>query len=491
MILSRETDIGYLDEFVSKKGSGLIFVRGRRRVGKSWLLKEFANKHRRQRIFCFSGRLDERTKRGALKRMVMEWEAFSNKSNISCLRSELIDWKNIFDDMHRYALEQSTALVIIFDEIQWISSSQSGFIGALKEAWIDWEHCGRIKVIVCGSSQRFFSQMTGGEERILRGIVTSGDLWVEPFSVSMIHRHWFPKWKPQEVLLCQMMTGGIPYYLQQIDQSSSFIHAINDTFFCRDTIFFREAQELLQLDFNENGCRSATDLMSVLGEGGATEAQIVERSGMARQTVSDMLKKLKRYMLIDEVLPISRQAKVKTQREVKYALSDSFLDFFFKVIAPRRESILANRKGLLFARILESKNSYYISGYTGTAFERLVRRRILEFSKSPGGIHKTLGLRDFQFTAKPMWTPPNGQMQSSQIDIVVSSQSDRILRIIECKWSNKQSVDHINQVLAKNIKLLPHQERQNFLCVAYEPTHEFIRQANAKDVRVIQLADLL
>ena len=56
----------------------------------------------------------------------------------------------------------------MFDEIHWIAKRNSGFVSKVKRAWLSWEKAGNIKVIICGSSNRFFDDKTGTASSILR-----------------------------------------------------------------------------------------------------------------------------------------------------------------------------------------------------------------------------------------------------------------------------------------------------------------------------------
>ena len=132
----RTRELQLLSDFAESKKSEFMYVRGRRRVGKSWLLNEFS-KQRKNR-FLFSG-LPDSTSKLTMKAFVNKWLEFSNDPFLSEIKASVLDWNRIFTSLTDYAVHHNRLLILIFDEIQWICKETAGFAGALKEAWVSWQ----------------------------------------------------------------------------------------------------------------------------------------------------------------------------------------------------------------------------------------------------------------------------------------------------------------------------------------------------------------
>jgi AAA+ ATPase superfamily predicted ATPase len=423
VVFQRRIDVGRFHDFIESEKSEFVYVRGRRRVGKSWLLQDLAYKH--SNVFYFSGTKDIKAQ-NCLRQFVLEWSEFAKDSSLKEIRSADIHWKRIFDQITHFA-GMKNGVVLIFDEIQWIAKEGNGFVGKLKEAWISWEKTKKIKVIICGSSNRFFEQKSGGEEKILRGLRTQSDITIMPIPFEQVSREHLYKWQIEEAALAYMMTGGVPYYLNQIDGSKSFIPAINDAFFTMTSIFINEVDEVLNIDFNKKGLPATKEILSAIGNFGATQATIVKKTHFADSTVSDVLDKLVNYKIISRLDPSGSVPK-KNTRGCRYIINDFFIATYFTLILPIKNEILHNKRELLFSKYyLDLKQNYYIKNFTGYAFERLVKY-ILDERDFKLKVFKKLDLRGINFGISQYWD------EDAQIDIIVEDKSDRISRAIEVKW---------------------------------------------------------
>jgi len=468
-----------LEKILSQKGPAFLYIRGRRRVGKSWLLKKISSEH--QNILYFMGALDAKSHL-TLKEFVSTWSIFSKDASLLDLKNNALDWKRVFYEITKYVQTSKKEIVLIFDEIQWIAKEGSGFIGKLKEAWLDWESLGKIKVIICGSSNKFFSDKTGGDEKILRGLKTHSDIIIRPFSFRECVLEKFSKWRLEEAAIAYMMTGGVAYYLNQIDEKKLFIHALNDAFFLKASIFLEECDEVLRLDFNKKASSNVRTILEAIGINGSTQAQIIKKTKIPDSTVFEIIGKLEEYSLIDHFYP-HNQKKKANQSGGKYIIKDFYLNTYFSLLLPLKNKIKANQKSLLFANsCLKNTRGFYIENYTGYMYERLVKE-ILNSRSLKEKIFSILGLKDEDFEISCYWD------QENQIDLIVDHRHDRISRALEIKWAAEKNI-HLPEVLTtlenKNYPLTPYFSRQNFIV-----TSECKGDSKKKTKSLITLKDLI
>lgn len=478
-IFERTNELALIKKALEEKGSGFFYVRGRRRVGKSWLLKKLAEKDKN--VFYFMGALDAKTQ-VTLSEFAQSWIVFSGDKTLSELKKTAYNWKRFFDEITKKAHSSKQTFVLVFDEIQWIAKEGSGFIGKLKEAWADWEQTGKIKVIICGSSNKFFSNHVGGEEKILRGLKTHSDILIKPFTFVECVTEKFKNWHLEEAAIAYMMTGGVPYYLNQIDEKKSFVHAINDAFFTQSGIFLEEVDEILRLDFNKKGLRSVKKILSAISLQGVSEKTIVKKTQISDSTVNDVLGKMVDYGLVDILTPHNKISKGNLAGS-KYIINDFYLNTYFTLLQKIENKIKANQKALIFTNYcLKSQHGYYIEGYTGYMFERLIRA-VLNSRSLKEKIFSILDLRDEDYIVSQFWD------KDHQLDLIVDHGRDRVSRAIEIKWITEKNIDLTkieHELSEKNYPVTTYFQRKNYIIVP-----DSRKKTGPSGTCVLSLRDLL
>jgi predicted AAA+ superfamily ATPase len=483
----RENELQQLSEFLRAPGSGFLHLRGRRRVGKSWLLMELQG---RSGGFYFQGEQDSTTKQ-LQTTMAAGWDEYVGQKNLSLIRQRDLTWDRIFSAITDHArLHPDRTFLLMFDEIHWIARRNSGFVSKVKRAWLSWEKTGNIKVIICGSSNRFFDDKTGTACSILRGLRTHSDIWVRPFSLGEVQRYYFPEWSDEEICLVYMMAGGVPYYLNQIPAAKNFINSINKAFFTSSTIFFDELDEVINLEFNKSSKTRVRKILAALGQEGKTTAAISRSTGIPESSVHETVDKLVDYGLVFEKTLMGASPK-KNRAGSRYYMRDFYLNFYFQVLDGLEPRVKDNKRSNIFAALLSSREGYYIPGFSGLAFELLIESVIdCRASSTMGeGIFDKLGIPEKGYAWGHYW-----EQGATQVDLVVESSQDRESRVLEAKWiARKADVTrgYLEQVRQKSYTP-PRGFRLSFYLVMSKPPTKGLRDA-ARDlaVQIVGLEDLL
>lgn len=477
----RTHEIRELQQFANQDKAGFLYVRGRRRVGKSWLLTNWSSI--RKDCIYFSGKKDA-TKQETLRQYIQTWCQATQSHVLLELRFEFISWDRIFNEILAHQTKLQRKLVLIFDEIQWIAKEGSGFVGSLKAAWVNFEMSGLVSVIVCGSSSKFFSDTVGGEEKILRGIATRSPIWVHPAPLKDVKNFFLPRWNEQEIALTYMLFGGIPYYLAQLDGDIGFIHAINRAVFSRESIFIDEVDEILGLEFNQAGLKTVKKILSIVGIFGASQADVRKALQIPSSTLSEVFEKLVDYGILFLEEDLGRSVSLsKKGVEARYFLKDFYLNFYFSVYQKYLKCVRANSKGqqLTFDSVL-NKKGYYIENFSGKAFEHLVRY-LFEYNAPSSRLFKKLSLVDNDFELGSHCS------RVSQIDLVLKHSRDRLVRIIECKWG-AENVKEIDALCHKAFPLEPTEHRMNVIIRSIPVSHAYEKKCRDNHVILLKLSDL-
>ena len=486
--LGRSRELQQFAEFARAPGSGFTHLRGRRRIGKTELLRRVRDEW--PNAFYFMGRGDE-SNRITMKRFAIDWDAFTGTRQLTRLRSDELTWDELFNAVAGHAEASSEPVILLFDEIQWMAAKRSGFLGLLKEIWGQWRKLGNIKVVLCGSSNRFFHTYTDGEMAVLRGLRTHASIAVTPFSLAELRDDWFPNWSTTELCLTAMMVGGVPYYLENLPADDNFIRAVDQGIFSPSSIFLEEVDALLKLETGTAGSRKKIKkILGKMGEAGATESALFTATGLPQNDVHKTLDRLLDYGLVVERWPLGEPKS--NRRGVRYAMEDPYLNLYFTVLQPMAARIHSmDHKPLFATEVLGSKSGYYIEGFTGSAFERLIgsvleRGRIDQGARSPG-IFKKLKLTTGRFEWGTYWSPGK-----TQIDLVVRGLDDREVRIVEAKWTHRTvdaASNYPEQVLTKMYD--PKDWRMSFyLALSAAHTQGFEQRATRMGVGLIDLEDL-
>ncbi len=489
----RTREIRQIDEFLDADGAGFTHLRGRRRIGKTELLKRIQDQ--RENCFYFMGRDDE-SNRNTMRRFAKEWDAFTGQRRLTRLRVSELDWDELFREIGAYAAAtaERSPLFLLLDEVQWLAKKGIGFCGLIKEHWSEWRKLARFKLIISGSSNRFFHEYADGELAILRGLRTQATIWVRPFTLAEVEQYYFPDWTDEEICLIYMMVGGVPYYLENIHADRNFIRAVNRSVFCRGTIFLEELDAILKLETAKVGARKRIrEILASLVQDGATEASIVKRTGFTQDYVHKTLDRLLEYEIVHERRPLGRDRKNRSG--VRYYMDDFYLNFYFQVLRPLDSRIRGNERGMLFsAEVLGSGEGYYIQDFTGKAFELLIANIVKEGrddeSLRTQPIFDKLALRAGRYTWGTYW-----EQGRTQIDLVIEGQQDREMRIVEAKWISKRvdaTSDFPDQVLSKRYpaKKRGQWRRSHYLALSKGFTRSFLAKTEEKDIRIIEIGDL-
>jgi AAA+ ATPase superfamily predicted ATPase len=423
------------------KKSGFTYVRGRRRIGKSTLLEKITSQNRTH-IFYFTGAQDE-SATSAMARFAKQWDIFSPNSQLSKIKESELSWDFIFEQINQQIkISRHPHIGLIFDEIQWLAKIGSGFLGLLKAAWLRFEANHKTRVIICGSSNKFFSLHVGGEEKTLRGLKTHSDIWVPSLTIAEIKKHYGHNYSVEEVMLGYMMLGGVPYYWNQINTQLNFMQAFNQALFTKSTVFIEEVDEVLKLEFNNKGLPTIKKILSQLAYPGKTATAIIKDSGLPESTTIEALEKLLEYNILGGDSPALNKAKIN-KSGLLYYCKDPYLNFYFSLYKKWITKISSNKNSFIISNVFDSTKSLFINGFTGPAFELVIRAHLENTHNIWTSLLKVLEIDNISWEVGRHWD------KTHEIDIIIYNCEDRVNRIIECKWSKgKELVSQTKQQIS-------------------------------------------
>lgn len=372
MFVGRHPELGLLESHYSSEKSELAIIYGRRRIGKSMLVKKFALGKRR--FFSFEG-LEEGRVATQVSHFVRQLADQIDEPLLQNARfgswDEVLSYltQKLFPDK-----KKRVKTVLFFDEIQWMASRRSKLVSLIKFYFDNhWkEH--NVMLILCGSIASF---MVG---RVIHSKALYGRATLEINLVGLrpceASRFFKSSRSPHEVMKYLLVFGTVPRHLELLDPRKSFNQNINQLCFSKNSAMRGEVEKVFYSQFNET--RIYEQIVQKLKRGPCSlkglsdHLKIPSGGGLKRY-----LENLVRAEIIQSTVPWD---KSDTSKLRKYFLSDEYLQFYFKYIEPNKKTIeQASRK-----RLFESIANKGFDGWLGYAFERFCFKHAYDLAKIMG-----------------------------------------------------------------------------------------------------------
>ena len=340
-------------------------ITGRRRVGKTELIKEALRDGADDFVYLLITRQAEKTLCFDLQKSVLE--AIGHRLTIHGQCSRLIE---LVEEVFKAAEEKPLTLVI--DELQEMDRINPSFFGALQGLWDEHHNTAKINLVVSGSVNRLMNKIffTYGEPLYGRN---TGHLKVTPFPVSVIKEifaEFHPGYANEDLLALWTFTGGVARYVELLMTSGAFtLDKMIDAIFGRLTAFVEEGKIVLMEEF---GSEYATyfSVLSAVASGHTRFAEIENDLGMEVGTYIANLNE--RYELMSRTLPIFAK---KGGKNSAYHIDDCFFRFWFRFVFRHQWLISLGRWDAL--RDIVRREFPAFSGY---ALELYFRWKIAEES---------------------------------------------------------------------------------------------------------------
>jgi AAA+ ATPase superfamily predicted ATPase len=240
--IGRKNELSTLKRYLKKDTASLIVVRGRRRIGKSRLIEEFAKPYK---FYSFAGVAP--TSKATAQSQRDEFSSQLSQHGFPKVKAE--DWNDLF-----WMLANQTKkgrVIILFDEISWMGSEDSEFLGKLKNAWDQhFKKNPQLLLILCGSASSWIEKNiltnTGFVGRI------SFTLTLDELPLADCQSFWPDKAQnisAMEKLKVLSVTGGVPLYLEEINARLSAEENIRNLCFTKGALLINEFDNIFSSVF--------------------------------------------------------------------------------------------------------------------------------------------------------------------------------------------------------------------------------------------------
>lgn len=400
--VDRLDEMSTLENEYRRHSASFVVVYGRRRVGKTELIRHFIKE--KPSLYFLASEESESLNRESFKRQAADY------LNDDLLREAAIErWELIFERL--VASSDSKRLVIVIDEFQYIGKNNPAFLSVFQGIWDNLLSKNNVMVILCGSLVSMMMSQTLNYDSPLYGRRTA-QIRLRPIKFEYYNEFFDSQYSEEELVKRYSLTGGVPKYIEMFQNSSDLNRAIQESLLNVSSYLYDEPNFLLQKEVSEIG--SYFSILRTIAEGTHKLSSIAALVQQKQTNLPRYLKVLVDLDLIEREIPVTENNPDKSKKGL-YQIKDNFLRFWFRFVYPNRNYIEMSHSDVVMNRL--SKN--FIDGHVSYVYKQICQDKLWKLSangKLPGVLERIGRWWD----------------NSHEIDVVGLSETDNLLVVGEC-----------------------------------------------------------
>ncbi|MEM6630328.1 MAG: ATP-binding protein [Bacteroidota bacterium] len=409
-LIGREPEIEVLNRIFTSKKSEFLAIYGRRRVGKTFLIREYFD-------YAFDFQLTGLAN-ASMAQQLLNFQTAMRRSFPAYTGNIPSNWFEAFQELviQLEQIQENRKKTIFLDELPWLATSRSDFLTALEHFWNSWATTRKdILLITCGSAASWMIHQLLHNKGGLHNRVTER---VNMFPFTLRETELMLKAKHSvfnryQILQLYMVMGGIPFYLDAIDPQKSAAQNIDMLCFQKGALLREEFPHLFSSLYKNSHRHEAIVTALASKTKGLTRYELSKATGISSGgTMSQLLSELEASGFISKYKNFH-----KKRRQALYRLSDFYSSFFLRFL--RGESHFEENTGM------NSLDHPTQRAWTGYAFEQVCLSHIPQ-------IKQALGIKGVA-SASSSWKSER-KKKGAQIDLVIDRR-DQVINLCEIKFS--------------------------------------------------------
>ena len=343
IFVNRETELEFLESLWEKRGFSLVIIYGRRRVGKTRLLREFARD--KKAIYYVAAEAPYEILSSEFSNLVKKF------FNIP-IRGDIIEVLETIADL------QEEKTLVILDEFQYVVEADQSFPSRLQRL-ID-QKLGEknMMLVLCGSAVSFFEKKLLGYKSPLFGR-REASMKIRPLTFPQI-KDFFPNYSIEELLTIYGIAGGVPAYLEKIDPMKSVEENIR-IIITPGHYLYDEAVNILRQEVREP--RTYFTILAMVAEGRNSPSELASAARIDVRSISKYIE------LLEELDILRRERPLGFKRPVKVLFKDNYFRFWFTYIYKLRSLLEIGYIDEAFSYIKENLDQYISRIFEDTVVE--------------------------------------------------------------------------------------------------------------------------
>ena len=447
--IDRKREMSTLEKEYNRENSFVVLY-GRRRTGKTTLIKEFIKD--KNSFYFFADKQNESLQINRFKNQLAEHfkDEFLKKIEIN-------DWDTVFDYFISKIGDEKFVLVI--DEFQYLCLMNKGFSSIFQRIYDEKISDKNIMVILCGSLISMMYSEVLSYDSPLYGR-RSAQIKLQPISFEY-YKEFFDNKSKKELIEFYSITGGIPKYILEFDRNKSPLWNIENNIFNKDNFLYSEPKFLLQEEIND--LSRYFSILNSIALGNTKLSSICSHLGLNSNSITSYITKLIDLDILEKEVPVTEN--IENGKKGLYKIKDNYLKFWFSYVYPYQSYLEIENLSYPLEKV---KNEFNL--WVSKIYEDLARETVLNNSEILFPIKK-LG----------RWWNNN-----EEIDIVGLGDNEIIFG--ECKWSNKKvglSVLLSLKEKSKSVKWNDSSRKEYFILFSKEGFSDGLINLSKKDKTII------
>ncbi|MFH0875791.1 MAG: ATP-binding protein [archaeon] len=439
--INRKNEISFLDERYSSSSFEFIVVYGRRRVGKTELIKHFLS--RKEGIYLLCDKSGTELNIGRLK------------GKISEKLKEPVIATNDLEEIFKHISKQK--LAVIFDEFPYLVERDSSFLSVFQRA-VDEAKSANLKIIICGSSITMMESLLGYKNPLYAR--KTGHIKLLAISLKE-YSEFFPENTIEKNIEFLSIVGGIPYYMEKFSFNKSAVDNALSEILNKEGRLYEEIDFLLKEELREPDVYKS--VLLAISSGKTKSGEIANLSNIKINDIDKYLKTLIRLGLIKREIPITEHKKSK---KALYKIDDNFFHFWFRFAEAFKSDLEIKNMNLVRLKLNKEFNSY-----VGVVFEDICKEILVS------------ELSNKNFSIGKWWDKEN------EIDIAAINNETKEIVFAECKWSDNVDAGKVYDRLKEKAKIVNwNNENRKEKYVIFGKS--FANKTMQKHLRVIDLEEI-
>lgn len=425
MFINRDQELAFLNAAYKLKKTQFIILYGRRRVGKTELVKQFFQD--KDHIYFLA---DQSSEHDQLKQLAEQMGTYFGDDY---LRDHAFGrWEEVFRYLAAKLPDLKKKLIWVVDEFPYLVQANSAISSIFQKGFDEHLKDSGIFLILMGSSIAMMESETLAYKAPLYGRRT-GQIRLEPLDFEA-SRQFFPEHSFTDNVYIYATLGGIPAYWLAFEPEAGFWDNVKQKILTPREFLYQEPEFLMREELREP--RFYFSILRAIAQGGTKFGQIVNETGLEKNVLSKYLGVLSDLRIITREVPVTE--KVPSQsKQGSYRLDDPFSRFWFRFVFHHRSEIEEGR----IDPVLEKKIKPHFDEFVSWAYERLG----LEFVK---GLVRTRD--DYVYEQYGRWWDRN-----HEIDVVAIDEDRKRILFGEVKWSRNKVGLNILEDLQRKAALVP------------------------------------
>jgi len=432
--IDREKELEFLEEKFRNKRE-LIILYGRRRVGKTELIKQFCRN--KEHIYFLAD------KRGSL----------SNAERFASIAAEhfgdLPPKVKNFDDVFQYIAKRlnEKKIVIAIDEFSYLVEKDDSIPSIFQLIWDEILKDKKLMLILCGSLVSMMEELLTYKSPLYGRRTAQWKLMPLRFSEA---KNIFSSYSIEEKVKVYSILGGIPFYLNVFDDKKDVFANIEEKILTKGEILYEEVEFLLREELRDYS--SYFSILEAIAKGNSKLSEIANFSRIQAKDLPKYLSVLMKLDIVEKNYPITEK---RTTKRTIYKIKDNFFDFYFRFVYPFKSDLELGNTKKVIGVIKKELNSFI-----GKKFEDISREFLYEMNLR--------GALPFSFSDIGTWWE-----KDKEIDIVALNKEEKKILFCEVKWQdiNKNEAEKIFENLkekAEQVKWFNKVRKEYFCLIAKE-----------------------